>query len=84
MQASMQSTPSTPAGPAQADSLVQAFHQACTDGDAQTASSLLRQLDFLWLGFAVTFREREQAVRTLRQLREQLDKSRKRGLFRWH
>jgi hypothetical protein len=79
----MQFTPYKAAGPTQADSLVQAFHQACTSGDTTTASSLLGQLDELWLGCSTSFREREQAVRTLRVLREQLDKSRKRGLFTW-
>jgi hypothetical protein len=84
MQASTQFAKSSTGGGAQGDTLVQAFHQACAAGDTDRAASLLGELDILWLGKTMAFREREQALRALRQLRALLDKSRKRGPFRWH
>ncbi len=84
MQVSTQIAPSSAAAPTPVEVLLQAFHQACTQGDTSTASALLRQLDYTWLSSAMSSQEREEALRTLRRLRVQLDRPRKRGLFGWH
>ena len=55
------------------DLLTLAFNQACQQGELDTATQLLKELDIVLLGEAMGWTQREASLKTMRSYRDRLE-----------